>query len=120
MLTVGGEAPEIYKRLLAEFEQVARQAGKDLSSMPRLIELTVGYSENARAEIAMYMKYWGGATIPALYGQKIYTPAMTQQNGAVVGVETLTRKGCFSTDPDEHTQFLRKYRETGFTHLYLH
>jgi coenzyme F420-dependent glucose-6-phosphate dehydrogenase len=120
LLTVGGEAPEHYRQMLANFEQAARQAGKDPDKMPRLIELTVGYSEDAQAEISEHLKYWAGASVPAMYDQKLYTPAMSQQNGAVVNAETLKKKGLFSANPDEHAQFLRKYRELGFSHIYVH
>ncbi len=89
LLTVGGEAPEHYKQMLANFEQGARQAGKDPATMPQLSELAVGYSEDSQAEIAERLKYWAGALIPAMYDQKLYTSATSQQNGAVISAETL-------------------------------
>jgi hypothetical protein len=30
-------------------------------------------------------KYWAGTFIPALFDEKIYTPAMSELNGAVAG-----------------------------------
>ena len=50
-----------------------------------------------------------------MYDQKLYTPAMSQKNGAVVGAEVVKRKGCFSANPDDHVAFLQKYGDLGFT-----
>jgi coenzyme F420-dependent glucose-6-phosphate dehydrogenase len=120
LLTVGGEEPAIYQQMLASFEQGARRAGKDPTKLRRSIELTVGYANDSQAEMAEYMKYWAGATVPAMYDQKLYTPSMSQKNGAVVGAEVVKRKGCFSANPDDHVAFLRNYGDLGFTHLYIH
>lgn len=120
LLTVGGEQPEHYQRMMANFERGARQAGKDPAAMPRLVELTVGYMEDTQAELAEYKRYWAGASVPAMYSQRLYTPALSQKNGAVVGADVVKGKGLFSAQPDEHLAFLRRYGEMGFTHLYLH
>lgn len=120
LLTVGGQQPEIYRQLLANFDKGARKAGKDPTQMPKRIELTVGFSGDEQAEMAEYLKYWAGTNIPAMYAQNLYTPAMSQKNGAVVGPEIVKSKGCFSAKAEDHVAFLQTYRDMGFTHLYVH
>ena len=120
LLTVGGEEPDVYTSMMSAFEQGARKAGKNPATMPRLVELTVGYAQDPKAEIAEFLKYWAGASVPAMYDQKLYTPTMSQKNGAVVGEEVVKRKGLFSANPEEHVAFLEKYRDLGFTQMYLH
>ena len=46
LITVGGNKPEHYEQMLENFEVGAREAGKDPSSMPRLIELNVAYTDD--------------------------------------------------------------------------
>lgn len=43
MITVGGKDPETYHTMIRNFEAGAREAGKDPSQMPRLIELSAAY-----------------------------------------------------------------------------
>lgn len=66
------------------------------------------------------MKLWSGATVPALFVNKIYTPEMSAQNGKAVSPETIKKQGCFSENPEDHIKFIKKYIDAGFTHIYVH
>ena len=118
--SVGGKQPQIYQQIIKDFEESARAAGKDPKRMPRLIELSVGYSDNIDATIQERIKYWAGSFVPALFDQKIYTPTMSQENGEVVGPDTLKKMGCFSSNPDDHVKFARQYIDLGFDHIIFH
>ena len=88
--------------------------------MPRLIELNVAYTDRIDAAIEEQIKYWAGTYIPALFTQKIYTPAMSRENGEVVGPETIKKTGCFSSNPDDHIRFIQHYIELKFDNIILH
>ena len=120
LVTVGGKQPALYKEMLKNFEESARQAGKDPTKMPRLIELNVAYTENIDAAIKEQLKYWAGTYVPALFDQKIYTPAMSQENGEVIGPDTVKKTGCFSARLDDHIKFAQQYIDLGFTCLIFH
>src|SRR6185437_6274925 len=92
LITVGGEEDSVYHDMIREFEEGARSVGKDPKQMPRLIELTVAYTDEPQSAIAAQNKYWAGAMVPALFDQKIYTPLMSQKNGAVVGEDVIRQK----------------------------
>jgi coenzyme F420-dependent glucose-6-phosphate dehydrogenase len=94
-LSVGGKEPALYQQMLRRFEEGARSAGKDPMQMPRLIELNVAYGTEIDGDLAAMKKYWGGALVPALYNQKIYTPKDSQENGKVVGPDTMRKMMCF-------------------------
>jgi len=66
------------------------------------------------------MTFWAGAVIPALFVNKIYTPEMSAQNGKVVGPETVRKHGCFSENPEEHINFVKKHIDAGFIRIYIH
>ncbi|MBV9689648.1 MAG: TIGR03557 family F420-dependent LLM class oxidoreductase [Ktedonobacteraceae bacterium] len=118
--SVGGKQPHVYQNIIKNFEESARQAGKDAKRMPRFIELTVAYMENVDAALQEHLKYWAGAHVPALYTQNIYTPAMSQENGEVVGPDMLKKAGCFSPNPDDHIKFVKQYIDLGFDHIFFH
>jgi coenzyme F420-dependent glucose-6-phosphate dehydrogenase len=118
--TVGGKEPEIYQGIIENFAKGARKAGKDPSSMPRLIELSVAYTDDIDAAIQEKLKYWAGTFVPALFNQNIYTPAMSAENGAVVGPDSIKKTGCFSSDPQDHIKFAQQYIDLGFDSLIVH
>ena len=120
LFTVGGQPPEQYKELLKEFDAGAREAGKDPSSLPKLIELNVALTEDDEASIDVLLKYWAGTFVPALFNRKIYTPKESAQNGEAVGPDTVRRKACISADPETHAQYIQQHVDLGFTHLFIH
>jgi coenzyme F420-dependent glucose-6-phosphate dehydrogenase len=120
LLTVGGQPAEVYREMLQCFESGARDAGKDPSQMPRLVEVGVEFTDNRAKAVEVRKRYWAATFLPALYNQKIYTPRMAELNGAVVGDDTVQERVCISTDREEHIRFLQGYIDLGFDHLILH
>ncbi|GER87858.1 F420-dependent glucose-6-phosphate dehydrogenase [Dictyobacter vulcani] len=118
--SVGGKKPDLYKEIIGNFEESARKAGKDPSKMVRIIELNVAYGQDIDAAVQANLKYWAGTYIPALFDQNIYTPTMSQENGEVVGADTVKSTGCFSTSIDDHVQFAQQYIDMGFDCLIFH
>jgi coenzyme F420-dependent glucose-6-phosphate dehydrogenase len=120
LLTVGGQEPELYEKIMRSFETGAKDAGKNPAKMPRMIELAVAYTDDEEEAIEERKKYWAGTFVPALFTEKIYTPEMSEQNGKVVGNDTVKKAACISADPEEHVKFARQYVELGFDHLIFH
>ena len=56
----------------------------------------------------------------ALFTEKIYTPRMSEQNGKVVGSDTVKQSVCISADPEDHIEFAQKYIDLGFDHIIFH
>lgn len=120
LLTVGGQSDDHYKGILENFEKGARQSGNDPRTMPRLIELGVAYTDDEQQAIEARKKYWAGTYVPALFDQKIYTPALSAKNGKVVGTDTIKQASCISPDPEAHVKFALHYLDLGFTTLIFH
>ena len=118
--SVSGEQPEVYREMIARFEAAAREAGKDPTRMHRAIELNVAYTDDTEGAIRDQARYWAGALIPAMYNQRIYTPADSAKNGAVVGKDSIQQKVMISARPEDHVAFARQYIELGFDELYFH
>jgi len=120
LFTVGGKKPEIYRQLLKNFEQGAREAGKDPAHMPRVIELNVEYEQNLEQAMQNHLKYWAGSYVPALFDQKIYSPKMSAENGQIVTPQALKQAGCISANAQDHIAFARQFIDLGFDHLVFH
>jgi coenzyme F420-dependent glucose-6-phosphate dehydrogenase len=120
LITVGGEEPETYRKIFENFEAGARDAGKDQSPMPRMIELAVDYTDDEAKAIEHRKAYWAGVFIPALFTERIYTPKMSEDNGKAVGSDTIKEAVCISANPDDHVQFAQRYIDLGFDHLIFH
>ena len=120
LITVGGEEPESYEKILENFDAGAKEAGKDPAAMPRMIELAVDYTADEEKAIECRKAYWAGTFVPALFTEKIYTPEMSEQNGKVVGADTIREAVCISADPEDHIKFAQKYIDRGFDHLIFH
>jgi len=120
LITVGGQTPDAYKQIIEQFEEGARTAGKDPAQMPRAVELSVEYAQDEAGAIQNHLRYWAGSYIPALYDQKIYTPALSQQNGAVVGPDTIRKKAGVSPDQEVHARYIQRHLDLGFTEIYIH
>jgi coenzyme F420-dependent glucose-6-phosphate dehydrogenase len=118
--SVGGKKPDLYKGIIQNFEEGAKQAGKDPSRMPRIIELNIGYGNDIDAAIQEQIKYWAGSYIPALYEQNIYTPEMSEENGEIVGPDAIKKAGCFSSNPQDHIDYAQQHVELGFDCLVFH
>ena len=120
LITVGGEQPETYHKIFENFEGAARVARKNPSEMSRMIELGVAYTDDEEKAIECRRAYWAGTFVPALFTQRIYTPKMSEENGRVVGSETIRQSLCISADPNLHVEFAQKYIDLGFDHLFFH
>ena len=120
LVTVGGEEPETYREIFANFEAGARETGKDPKRTPRMVEIGVAYTDDEDSAIECRKKYWAGTFVPALFTERIYTPEMSQENGKVVGADTIKEAVCISADPNDHIKLARRYIDMGFDHLIFH
>jgi coenzyme F420-dependent glucose-6-phosphate dehydrogenase len=120
LVTVGGEDRETYREIFANFEAGAREAGKNPSQMPRMVELGVAYTDDEEKAIEYRKNYWAGTFVPALFTERIYTPKMSAENGKAVGADVIKEAVCISADPEDHIELAQRYIDMGFDHLIFH
>jgi len=120
LFTVGGEEPEVYRDMLKNFAAGAKKAGRDASRLPKLIELSADFTGDKQAAIESRKRFWAGAMVPAMFTQRLHTPALSEKNGKVVGADTIEQAGCISDRPEEHVDYARRYLDMGFDHLFFH
>ena len=120
LITVGGEEPSTYKEIFKNFAAGAKEARKNGAKMPKMIEIAVDYADDEEEAIEARKAYWAGAAVPAMFTERLYTPEMSEQNGGVVGSDTIRKSTCISADADEHIRHAQKYIDLGFDHLIFH
>lgn len=120
LFTLAGGGPQTVKQIVDNFEAGASHVGKDTAAMPRMIELSVIYTDSIEEVMEGFKKYWAGAQIPAVFNQNIYTPSMVELNGAVIGDDALQKRLCISSDPEEHVRYVQQFIDLGFSHIYVH
>ncbi len=120
LYTVGGEDAETYAEMIKSFEAGAKKAGRGVRGLPKIIELSVDFTEDREAAIACRKSFWAGAMVPAMFTQRLHTPKLSEANGKVVGTETIEKSACISNDPKDHVENASMYIEMGFDHIYFH
>lgn len=120
LMTVGGKPETLYRQVLKNFADGARATGKNPDAMHKMIELNMLYTDKPDESIQQFLKYWAGTFVPALFDQRIYTPAMSAQNGEVVGPDTVRKTCCVSNDPEEHVRYIQKHADLGFDYIFVH
>ncbi len=118
LITAGN--PVQMRQIISNFDDGAREAGKDPAEMPKIALYNVAYTDDVDAAVKIQRQYWASTAVHAMYLQNIYSPKMAAMNGAVVGNDTIRNSMCISTDPEEHVKFAQRYIDIGFNRLYIH
>ena len=118
LITVGAPLEKI-AGLFGKFEDGAREAGKDPSTMPRLLQVHLSWAPTDEEAMANAMDQWpnGGMKFPK---GDIRSPHDFEQMAKLVRPEDFEGRMVISSDPDVHRAELQRYADLGFDHIYLH
>ena len=118
LITVGAPLEKI-SGLFAKFEDGAREAGKDPSGMPKVLQVHLSWAETDEIAMANALREWpnGGMKFPK---GDIRSPFDLEQMAKLVRPEDFTGRMVVSADPDVHRAAIQKYVDLGFDRVYLH
>jgi len=118
MITVGAPDEKI-KLLFAKFEEGCREAGKDPSAAPKLIQIHVSWATTQQEAVDNAVREWpnGGMPFPK---QDIRNPEDFASMAKMVRPEHFTNRVLISADLEEHAANITKYVEMGFDEIYVH
>src|SRR6476619_7048453 len=118
IITVGAPLEKI-GGLFAKFEEGAREAGKDPSTMPRVLQLHLSWAPTDEEALTNAMVEWpnGGMKFPKA---DIRSPFELEQMAKLVRPEDFEGRMVISADPDEHRAYIQKFADLGFDRIYLH
>lgn len=118
LITVGAPLKKI-DGLFQRFEAGAREAGKDPSTMPRLLQVHLSWAPTDEEALANALDQWpnGGMKFPKA---DIRSPFELAQMARLVRPEDFEGRLVISSDPDVHRTALQRYADLGFDAIYLH
>ncbi len=105
--------------LIERFEKGAREAGKDPSTMPKIIQFKVSYAATEEEAVDQAIKEWpnGGMAFPK---GDIRNPEDFEAMAKLVRPEHFKNRVLMSPDLDEHVAQIQHYIDLGFTEIYVH
>jgi len=118
LITVGA-ADEKVKMLIERFEIGAREAGKDPSTMPKIIQIKISYAPTEQEAVDAAIKEWpnGGMSFPK---GDIRNPEDFEAMAKLVRPENYKNRVLLSPNLDDHVQQIQHYIDLGFTEVYVH
>jgi len=118
LITVGAPEEKI-DNVFQRFEKGAREAGKDPSRMPRILQLHLSWAATDEEALRNAMVEWpnGGMKFPKA---DIRSPNDFAQMAKIVRPEDFQGRMVISSDPDRHRQEIQKFIDMGFDRVYLH
>jgi coenzyme F420-dependent glucose-6-phosphate dehydrogenase len=118
-ICTSGKGAELYTdTLLPALAEGAGKAGRDASTMDRMIEMKVSF--DPQLERAMEAtKIWAALALTGEQKMDIHDPR-EMEIAAKEAEPYAHRRWLVAADPDEHVEQIRPYLEYGFTHLVFH
>jgi coenzyme F420-dependent glucose-6-phosphate dehydrogenase len=105
--------------LLAKFDEGAKEAGKDPSTMPKILQLHLSWAGTAEEALTNAMTEWpnGGMKFAK---QDIRSPFDFEQMAKLVRAEDFEGRMLISADLDAHRAEIQKFLDLGVDRIYLH
>jgi len=118
IITVGAPEEKI-DGIFAKFEEGARGAGKDPSTMPRILQLHLAWAPTHDEALRDAIVEWpnGGMKFPK---QDIRSPFDLAAMARLVRAEDFEGRMVISEDPEVHRAHIQRHLDLGFDQVYLH
>jgi coenzyme F420-dependent glucose-6-phosphate dehydrogenase len=118
IITVGAPEEKI-DGIFAKFEEGARGAGKDPSTMPRILQLHLAWAPTHDEALRDAIVEWpnGGMQFPK---QDIRSPFDLAAMARLVRAEDFEGRMVISEDPEVHRAHIQRHLDLGFDQVYLH
>jgi coenzyme F420-dependent glucose-6-phosphate dehydrogenase len=118
-ICTSGKGEELYRdQLIPGLEAGAREAGRDPSTIDRMIEVKVSFDTD-RQRALEDTRIWAALALSGEDKAGIDDPREMERKAATVA-DQAHRRWLVSSDPEEHVDQIRPYLELGFNHLVFH
>lgn len=119
-ITTSGKDPALYTdTLMPAIAQGAEQVGRSLADLEMMIEVKVSF-DHALGDAMQATHFWGALGLSADQKAGVEDPVEMQRLADELSVEQTAKRFIVSTDPDEHVQRIKVYKDLGFNHLVFH
>ena len=119
-ICTSGKGTELYRdQLLPAFEEGAREAGRDPSTLDKMIEVKVSFDTD-RQRALDDTRVWGALALSAQEKVHVEDPVEMERLADALPTERTATRWLVSTDAEEHVEQIRFYIDLGFNHLVFH
>ncbi len=109
----------ISSNLLPALRQGAKTAGKDYDSLEKILFIPSSYDPNDKQKAIESIRFWRGSMIKAFFDVDLHDPRKIEENGQVIGDDTLENMLLVITNAEDAIKKLQKYVKLGFTEIVL-
>jgi len=111
---------EIIKNILfPAVKEGSIKAGKNYNSIERILFIPASYDPDDRQKAIESIRFWRGSMIKAFFDVDVHDPRKTEENGQIIGDDTLEDMLLVVSNGEEAIKKLEKYTEIGFTEVVL-
>ena len=119
-ICTSGKGAELYRdQLLPAFEEGAREAGRNPSTLDKMIEVKVSFDTD-RQRALDDTRVWGALALSAEEKVHVEDPVEMERLADALPTERTATRWLVSTDAEEHVEQIRFYIDLGFNHLVFH
>ena len=119
IITVGA-ADEKMEMLRGKFEEGAREAGKDPTSSPKMLQIHVSWARTDEEAVQNAMVEWPNGGMPFFPKQDIRYPEDFAGMAKLVRPEDFTNRVLMTSDLGAHTKHIQNYVDMGYDEIHLH
>jgi coenzyme F420-dependent glucose-6-phosphate dehydrogenase len=105
--------------LFTRFAEGAREAGKDPSRMPRVLQLHLSWAPTTQEAMRNALVEWPNGAM-RFAKSDIRSPYELEQIAKLVRPEDFEGRLVIDSDPDVHREHIQRYLDLGFDRIYLH
>jgi coenzyme F420-dependent glucose-6-phosphate dehydrogenase len=108
----------IKNKLLPAFRKGAENLGKDYNTLEKILFIPASYDED-KYNALKSIRFWRGAMIKAFFDVDVHDPREIEENGQIIGDDTLDNLLLVISNAEEGIKKLKKYSELGLTEIVL-
>ena len=109
----------ISNNLFPALKEGAKRAGKDYDSLEKILFIPASYDPNDRQKAIESIRFWRGSMIKAFFDVDVHDPKKIEENGQVIGDDTLENILLVISNSEDAIKKLQKYVTLGFTEIVL-
>jgi coenzyme F420-dependent glucose-6-phosphate dehydrogenase len=109
----------IKNKMFPAVEKDARESEKDYDSLDKILFIPTSYNEDIQKALES-IRFWKGAMIKAFFDVDIHDPRKIEENGQVIGDDTLKRMLLVISNAEDGIKKLRNliYRIRVYTNCF--
>jgi coenzyme F420-dependent glucose-6-phosphate dehydrogenase len=94
------------------------KSGRDYDSLDKILFIPASYNEDMQKALES-IRFWRGAMIKAFFDVDVHDPRKIEENGQIVGDDSLQKMLLVISSAEDGIKKLKKYTELGFTEIVL-